>query len=150
VSDKNMTRTVSLGVIAIVLGMTLSACDPQQTETSNDTSIQKGTATNKLESTTLNGRELFVVCQACHSINSDASHKVGPNLYGIINQKAASRSDFTYSEALKNSGLVWSKGALTGWIMGTETMVPGTWMLYHNHLTSAEATQLVEYIATKK
>ena len=33
-----------------------------------------------------------------------------------------------------------------GWIVQTEAMVPGTWMLYNNTLSTSEVIRLVDYI----
>ncbi len=95
----------------------------------------------------LSGADLFTIaCQACHSIAPDAANRVGPNLYGIVGEAAASRAGYTYSKALKESGLTWNKGNLTAWIVASESMVPGTWMAYHNVLAPDEVPHLVEYI----
>lgn len=93
------------------------------------------------------GADLFTIaCQACHSMAPDAANRVGPNLYGIVGEAAASRAEYTYSEALKASGLIWNKGNLTAWIVASESMAPGTWMAYHNVLAPDEVPRLVEYI----
>ena len=100
----------------------------------------------EIKTSGLSGEQLFVVCSACHSLEIGAAHRLGPNLSGIYEKHAATRHGFTYSEALRGSGIVWDRGSLLGWVMSTETMVPGTWMLYHNHLTLEESMRLVDYI----
>jgi cytochrome c len=100
-----------------------------------------------VEPVSLSGADLFTVaCQACHSIAPDAPHRVGPNLYGIIDQPAASQAGFSYSEALQQSGLAWNKANLMAWVVAPESLVPGTWMLYHNVLAGDELTRLIGYI----
>ena len=44
------------------------------------------------------GRKLYLQCRACHSLKQNESHKVGPNLFGIFNQRAGTQEDFTYSQ----------------------------------------------------
>ena len=97
----------------------------------------------------MTAEQLFVACQSCHSITEGALHKVGPNLHGLVGQPAASREGYVYSKALTNSGIVWSRGLLLGWVLSTETMVPKTWMVYHNHLSVEDAERLVDYIIAK-
>lgn len=94
----------------------------------------------------LPGERAFVACAGCHSLASDAPHKVGPNLYGLRGRRAASRPDFTYSPELAASGIVWGPETLATWIVAAEHLVPGTWMLYDNVLRSAEVPALVDYI----
>lgn len=100
-------------------------------------------------SNTLTGEQLFAVCQACHNLSEGEPHKVGPNLYGLMGQPAASREGYVYSEALANSDIVWSKGLLLGWMLSAETMVPKTWMVYHNHLSVENTEKLVDYVISK-
>ena len=94
----------------------------------------------------LSGEQLFTACIACHSISPGADHRVGPNLFGIDGQGAASRPGYSYSEALQESGIVWNSGTLMAWIIQTEGMVPGTWMAYYNYLEGEEVQRLVKHI----
>ena len=94
----------------------------------------------------LSGEQAFVACQGCHSLDAEAGHAVGPNLAGLNGRKAGSADEFAYSPALKASGIEWGEATLTGWILSAEGMVPGTWMLYHNHLEANEVESLVAYI----
>ena len=64
-------------------------------------------------------------CMGCHAM---ACNRSGPKLGGIIGRKAAT-SDFpTYSEALKKSGLTWTKESLDKFLEKPQGLVPGTYM----------------------
>jgi len=146
-----MNKLYLIAIMAITI--CVSACNSEDASLRgevHDNTENKDLVSLPAESKPLPAEHLFIACQACHSIEVGADHKVGPNLFGIIDQAAASREGFSYSESLKNSGLIWNKSTLTGWILATETVVPGTWMTYHNHLSAEETTKLVEYIAGKK
>lgn len=135
-------------ITLIILTLGLFACSSQEANTVGKADSEA--AANKqvpVHGKPLIGEQLFIACQACHNLAEGAEHKVGPNLFEIIDQPAASREGYTYSKALSSSGLVWNKNTLTGWILATETMVPGTWMAYHNHMSPEEASRLVGYIA---
>ena len=96
---------------------------------------------------------LFLACAGCHSLTQGATHKVGPNLFGLVGKPAGTQPDYSYSPALVKageSGLVWQQGTLNAWILMTEGMVPGTWMLYHNYLKPDEIQELVEYILAQR
>lgn len=94
----------------------------------------------------LTGADLFIACEGCHTLAPGEPHGVGPNLHGIEGRAAGSVVGFAYSPALAGADITWNRGTLTGWILSAETMVPGTWMLYHNHLEAGEVERLVEYL----
>ena len=94
----------------------------------------------------LSGEQAFAACAACHSLTDGAAHKLGPNLHGVVGAKAGRHEDFAYSPALRNSGLTWTRENLMVWIADSETMLPGSWMLYHNFLTAAEIVALIDYL----
>jgi len=108
-----------------------------------------GISAQAAEPGTPEGTVLFTSCEGCHSIKLGEPHKVGPNLHGIMGQPAASRDGFTYSDALKNSDITWNRDTLIAWMVATESMAPGTWMLYHNHMTPPEVMQLADYIVAE-
>jgi cytochrome c len=94
----------------------------------------------------LPAERLFITCAGCHEREAGKPHRVGPNLHALAGRTAGTAEGFSYSPALAASGLVWDAGTLTGWILAPEAMVPGTWMLYHNHLQPSEVTLLVNYL----
>lgn len=95
----------------------------------------------------LNGEQAFAACAACHSIEPGAPHKVGPNLHGIVGNSAAAKEGYSYSPALQESGLKWTRETLFAWIAGSEQLVPGSWMLYANELRPEEVQALIDYLA---
>ena len=99
--------------------------------------------------TPLTGEQVYMVCVGCHNIGKGEPHKVGPNLYGLRGKRAATAEGFTYSDALTKAGeewLVWEEGALMGFMVDSEAMVPGTWMLFHNTLSGTEVQAVADYI----
>jgi cytochrome c len=94
----------------------------------------------------LSGEQLFTACASCHSLQAGAPHRVGPNLHGLAGQSAGSQPGFTYSSALKHSGIVWDEGSLLAFILESGRLVPGTWMVYHNVLTAEESQRLARYV----
>lgn len=72
------------------------------------------------------GGELYAArCGACHSI---AENGAGPRHAGLFGRKAGSQPGFDYSEALKNSGIVWNAGLLDRWLADPNALVPGNKM----------------------
>ncbi len=92
------------------------------------------------------GEKAFLLCTACHSLKQGEPHKVGPNLYNIFGRKAASLTDFTYSEALKNSGIVWDEDHIRKWLEKPTEYVPGTTMAFIGLQDKAKQDALIEYL----
>ncbi|HXL98789.1 MAG TPA: c-type cytochrome [Rhizomicrobium sp.] len=96
------------------------------------------------------GASVFDRCAICHSNTKGAPAKIGPNLFGIVGRKAAAQADFSYSTALKNSGIVWSADKLDAWIASPATLVPGNRMAFAGIASAQDRANLVAYLATLK
>lgn len=90
-----------------------------------------------------NGAQVYQdKCGACHSLDAN---RIGPKHRGVFGRKAGSVPDFSYSTALKKSGIVWNAQTLDRWLQGPTLMVPGTAMGFH--LTSAqERADVIAYL----
>ncbi len=54
------------------------------------------------------GEKSFRKCLPCHSIGPAAQNKVGPEQNGLDGRQAGTVPGYTYSQANKNSGIVWN------------------------------------------
>jgi cytochrome c len=75
------------------------------------------------------GKVVFIQCQACHSIK-DGENRVGPSLYGKVGATAGQVPGFKYSDANKNSGIVWTEEKLFEYLKNPRAVVPGTTMAF--------------------
>jgi cytochrome c len=75
----------------------------------------------------VHGKALYQSCAACHSIDEN---DLGPKHRGVVGRRAGSIEDYTYSSALKNSGLTWDKTTLDRWLTNPSVLVPGTKMYF--------------------
>jgi cytochrome c len=92
------------------------------------------------------GKRLFIQCQACHSMAAGAPHKVGPNLHGTINARAASRPGYAYSPALAKSRLIWDDKTLDRWLLKPSAMVPGNKMVFTGMANAKDRQEIIAYM----
>lgn len=76
------------------------------------------------------GEKDFLVCRACHQIGPAAKNAVGPVLNGVVGRKAGTYPDFIYSDANKDSGIVWTPEELEKYLTSPQTVVPHTKMIF--------------------
>jgi glucose/arabinose dehydrogenase/cytochrome c2 len=77
------------------------------------------------------GKTLFQQrCSVCHTAEAgDNGGEQGPSLAGVLGRKAASAPQFSYSQALQDSKLVWDAPTLKRFLASPAIVVPGTTML---------------------
>lgn len=77
------------------------------------------------------GRTFFrQQCALCHSAQpGDNGGAQGPNLDGVFGRRAAGNRDFSYTRALRDSGLTWNAATLDRFLTSPTTVVPGTAMV---------------------
>jgi cytochrome c len=96
---------------------------------------------------TLHGKRLFLMCAACHTLHEGEADKVGPNLHGVIGKAAGSRGAFDYSDALKNSGIIWSAQNLNAWLKQPSALVPGCKMAFPGLPNDQDRVDVIAYLA---
>ena len=76
------------------------------------------------------GAELFQQnCAACHSPER-GQNLVGPSLYSVVGRAAASIADFSYSDAMKHCGIVWTPDQLVAYLKAPRRYIPGVKMMF--------------------
>ena len=97
-----------------------------------------------------NGATVFQRCAICHSDTKGAPAKIGPNLFGIVGRKAGTQANFSYSAAMKASGITWTPDKLTAYAEHPAAVVPGNRMAFAGITRPADAEDLVAYLGTLK
>ena len=93
------------------------------------------------------GAALFAThCAECHSMK-EGRNKKGPSLFATFGAKAAQREGFAYSDALRNSQLVWNAASLSNYLANPKTAVPGGKMKYDGLDSASERNDLIAYLA---
>jgi cytochrome c len=96
------------------------------------------------------GKDLFARCMICHTADKGGPNRVGPNLFGVVGRKAGTLSSFSFSPAMKNSGITWDEEVLAKYLLAPSKMVPGTKMPFGGFNDPAQATDVAAYLATLK
>ena len=65
-------------------------------------------------------RQFVTSCGVCHTAEKDATHRQGPNLFGIFGKQAGKIAEFKYSEVLAKADLTWDEATLDRWIEDAE------------------------------
>ena len=94
------------------------------------------------------GEHAFAKCALCHA--KDKTNGIGPGLSGVIGRHAGSEPSFHYSEAMKNSNIVWDKKSLDSFIMAPQKALPGTTMPFPGIPGQEERNDLIAYLETLK
>jgi cytochrome c len=93
-----------------------------------------------------NGEKSFRKCLPCHSIGPDAQNKVGPKQNGLEGRKAGTVDGYSYTDANKNSGIVWNEQTFEEYIADPRAKIPGTKMIFPGIKNPQEAKDLWAYL----
>jgi cytochrome c len=93
------------------------------------------------------GKAVFNVCLACHAMGPGAQNKIGPELNGLDGRNAGTVPNFDYSEANKNSGIVWNEETFEDYIKNPAAKVAGTKMIFPGIKNEQQAKDLWAYIS---
>jgi cytochrome c len=92
------------------------------------------------------GKTVFGRCSACHAVGPNAENKAGPILNGIIGQKAGEVPGYSFSDAMKNSGIVWDDTTLATFLKSPRKAVPGTKMTFAGLPKAQDIANVIAYL----
>ena len=88
-------------------------------------------------------------CAACHTFEKGGPNRVGPNLFGVVNEKKGEgRGGFNFSAAMKGKGGTWTFADLNKFISNPKGFVPGTAMGFAGIQKDSERADVIAYLAT--
>jgi len=88
----------------------------------------------------------FFKCLPCHAVGPGAENKVGPELNGLDGRHAGTAANFNYSDANKNSGIVWNEPTFKDYIRNPQAKISGTKMVFAGITNPQEVDDLWAYI----
>ncbi len=128
------------GILAVL--MLVSACGSKTTTDSTAPGTSAGTETASADI----APAAFAQCSMCHKVAKDSGNGVGPNLHGVVGRKAGQLADYSYSEAMKASGVVWNEASLDKYLENPRGFVVGTKMSYGGQSDPAKRQEIIAWL----
>ncbi|MBN8996796.1 MAG: cytochrome c family protein [Rhizobiales bacterium] len=94
------------------------------------------------------GAKVFKKCMPCHRVGPGAAALVGPPLNGVVGAKAGEVPNYAFSDALKNSGLVFDEATLAKWLRNPRQLVPGNRMTFAGLTKDEDIADVIAYLKT--
>ena len=92
------------------------------------------------------GATVFKQCAVCHKIGAGATNGIGPELNGLDGRHSGSVPGYSYSDANKNSGIVWNEETFEEYIKDPKAKIPGTKMVFAGIKNEQAAKDLWAYL----
>ena len=133
--------------IALVVVLALLAAAPAVTASEAQGAPIKPLAERLAAADLERGRIVFGRCRTCHYPDKGAGHQNGPSLWNVWGRKAGTQEGFAYySQALKDSGLVWNPDYLDAWLADPRGFIPGNMMMSLGVPDPQQRADLIAYL----
>lgn len=142
-------RKFTAGAALVLLAACSSGEGNGNKETSTPDAIADASEANTSAATATTQPEAFAQCAVCHSTEA-GKNGIGPTLAGVYGAKAGHVTDFTYSPAMRDSGLTWDDATLNAFLENPQKTVPGTQMTFTGMQDAAQRQQVIDYLKTLK
>ena len=107
------------------------------------------TAENADAGDAMRGKKVFRKCKACHTVEKDGPSRIGPNLWGIVDNAAGAVEGFKYSKALierAEAGLVWDAESLDAYLHKPRKFLKGGKMTFPGLRKEQDRLDVITYM----
>lgn len=123
-SAKTVSTMITAAIIAVMANSALGAGNPEK------------------------GADVYKQCIACHSLEPK-QNRTGPSLDGVFGRKAGTAPGFMrYSDALKNTNVVWNAKSLDAWLKDPREFLPNNLMIFRGISDQKARQDLIAYLKT--
>lgn len=145
------TAMILSGAVLLSLG----ACSQEPSEQTTATPVDAGAAKAdeaadevayaSLMGNAETGEAAFAQCKVCHSME-EGKVGIGPSLHKLIGRAAGAVPGYSYSPAMKSSGIVWSEEKMFEFLARPLKVVPGTKMSFAGYPDAQKRADLIAWI----
>ena len=97
------------------------------------------------------GEQVAKVCQQCHTFDKGGANKIGPNLYGIMEENIAAVPNYQFSQALAaHKSEKWDPDKLNVWLYKPQDFAKGTKMTFPGLPKVQDRADVVAYLESLK
>ncbi len=96
------------------------------------------------------GQKIAAKCMVCHNFAKGTGAKVGPNLWGIIDDKRAHMAGFSYSDAVAHLGGTWTVQNIARFIYKPKLYIAGTKMGFGGLPDPQDRADVLAFLNTQR
>jgi cytochrome c len=97
------------------------------------------------------GKQIAKVCQQCHTFAKGEPNKIGPNLFGVIEEGIANVPGYQFSQALSaDKGQKWDPAKLNVWLYKPQEFAKGTKMAFPGLPKPQDRADVIAYLESLK
>ncbi|HEV2186562.1 MAG TPA: cytochrome c family protein [Stellaceae bacterium] len=93
------------------------------------------------------GQQVAKVCLQCHTFGKGEANKIGPNLFGVLDENIASVPGYTFSAALlADKDKKWDPDELNVWLFKPQDFAKGTKMTFVGLPKEQDRADVIKYL----
>lgn len=97
------------------------------------------------------GEQLAKVCLTCHTFGKGEPNKIGPNLFGVLQENIATVPNYQFSPALAaDNKEKWNPDELNIWLHGPQDFAKGTKMAFPGLEKVQDRADVIAYLQSLK
>jgi cytochrome c len=97
------------------------------------------------------GEQVAKVCLQCHTFDKGGANKIGPNLFGVLEENIASVPGYTFSTALDaDKDKKWDPDELNVWLWKPQEFAHGTKMTFAGLPKEQDRADVIAYLQSLK